>query len=202
VSLEYAVESLGFKSLVLTSNINALNLDNPSLNPLWECAVRLNVPIMIHPERVGGGEGLQSYFLKAVVGYPFETTLAAATLIFGGVWERFPQLQIILVHGGGFFPYQAGRLQRGYDTRPEARALSRKAPKEALTWFYYDSILHSTDSLCLLLDLVGPGRILMGSDYPFPIGDPNPVETVKALRLDPATSQQILGGTAARIFGL
>lgn len=200
--LEYAVNRLGFRSFVISSNINGKNLDDPSLSPLWDCAVRLGVPVMIHPERVGGGERLQSYFLKPVVGYPYETTLAAASLIFGGVWERFTDLRVILVHGGGFFPYQAGRLQRGYDNRPEARELCKKPPRDALNWFYYDSILHSTDSLCLLLDLVGPERILLGSDSPFPIGDPDPVESVKALRLDAAVTQEILGGTAARLFGV
>ncbi len=135
-----------------------------------------------------------------LVGYPADTTLAAACLVFGGVADRFPELRILLVRAGGFYPYQAGRLQHAH--RIQADPKPATSPQDALRWFHYDTITHMPEALGYLVGLVGAERVLLGSDAPFDVRDPAPVATVRAARLPAVATEAILESNAVALFGV
>jgi aminocarboxymuconate-semialdehyde decarboxylase len=137
-----------------------------------------------------------------MVGRPAESTIAVGRLLFSGVLERFPGLVICVVHGGGFVPYQVGRMQRGFDAVPKLSAQNiTTAPSELARRLYYDTVLHDPAPLAFLIEQVGPDHALMGTNYPFPMGDPSPVDTVNAI---PGLSEEqrrlILGENVARLL--
>lgn len=200
--LEYAVGRLKLKGAVIASNVYGKTLDDPGLEPFWRKAEVLRVPVLIHPVYVAGQERMRAFFLNNLVGNPLDTTLAAACLMFGGVIDRHPDLQVILVHGGGCLPYVIGRLHWGYQVSPEARRIARKTPEEYLHWFHYDTLVYRVSILRYLLQEVGAGRVMMGSDYPFDIGDPEPAKIVRAAGLPPAETDLVLGGNAQTLFRL
>ena len=140
------------------------------------------------------------HYLHNLVGYPFETTLAAASLIMGGTLDRFPALDVVLVHGGGFLPYHIGRFDRAHQTRPEARADGAAMPSGYLRRFHYDTLVQRPEALGYLVRTVGHDRVLLGSDHPFWMGDPDPCRVVRDARLAADTEAAILGGNAARLF--
>jgi aminocarboxymuconate-semialdehyde decarboxylase len=149
------------------------------------------------------GRGVHRYFLGNLVGNPAESTIAIAHLIFGGVLERHPGLRLCAVHGGGFAPYQVGRWDHAFhrNARGAAAHLTRP-PSEWVSMLYYDTVLHSSRSLRMLIDLVGPEQVVMGSDYPFEMGDPDPVGTVAGV--PGLTSEQrylVLSGNLTRLLG-
>jgi aminocarboxymuconate-semialdehyde decarboxylase len=186
---------------MIGSNVNGRNLDDPALEPFWAAAAALGAFIFVHPHAGAGAERLGSYYLKNLIGLPFETTIAGASLVFGGVLERHPGLKVCLAHGGGFLPYQAGRFRHGFDVRPEPKVNLRHAPEESIGRLLYDSILHSTHTLEFLIGSVGAAHVLLGSDYPFDMGNLDCVARVKALTIPDHDRDMILGGYADRIFG-
>ncbi len=146
---------------------------------------------------------MQSYYLFNLASNPFETTVAATSLIFSGVVERFPDLAIILVHGGGFLPYQIGRFQQGYATRHDLLgAQNSRLPQDCLRWFYYDTVLYSPAALRFMVEQVTSRQVVLGSDYPFPIGDFDPVRSVREAQLGSEATQAILGENAQTLFRL
>ncbi len=199
--LEFAVTECGLIGAMIGSNIDGANLDDPSLDPFWKAAERLGVPLIIHPLNPLGIERLGSYFLTHIVGLLADTTVGVACLYFGGVLDRFPDLKVILCHGGGFLPYQFGRMTRGREIQPEIRKSTALMGRDVLRWFYYDTIVFEPDVLEFLVAEAGADHVLLGSDCPFGIGDPNPTEIVEKLRLDRADRDRILGGNAERLFG-
>jgi aminocarboxymuconate-semialdehyde decarboxylase len=132
---------------------------------------------------------------------PFETTIAAASLAFGGVLERYPGLKICLSHGGGFIPYQHGRFQHGFEVRPESRTNLGRPLSESLGRLYYDTIVHSKLTLEFLVGSVGADRVLLGSDYPFDMGNLDCVARVRALLIEPEARDVILGRYASSLLG-
>jgi aminocarboxymuconate-semialdehyde decarboxylase len=157
--------------------------------------------LIVHPVGVAGAERLKSYYLVNLIGNPLDTTIAAAALVFGGVLDRHPRLNVCLVHGGGFVPYQAGRLLHGWTVRPEPKASLPHSPQAALDRFYYDSILHSDRALQFLVDSVGPARVLLGSDYPYDMGTQDCVRQVRALSLPEPDRATILGRQVQALLG-
>jgi aminocarboxymuconate-semialdehyde decarboxylase len=136
-----------------------------------------------------------------MVGLTLETTIAGACLVFGGVLERYPRLKICLAHGGGYVPYQAGRFQHGWEVREEAKVHLHNPPSESLCRLYYDTILHSKPALEFLISTAGHERVLLGSDYPFDMGNLDCVARVRALSIEPAARDLILGGYARTVLG-
>ncbi|HEY2137022.1 MAG TPA: amidohydrolase family protein [Xanthobacteraceae bacterium] len=199
--LRRAMTELGLRGAMIGSNVNGRNLDDPALEPFWAAAAALGAFIFVHPHAGAGAERLGSYYLKNLIGLPFETTIAGASLVFGGVLERHPGLKVCLAHGGGFLPYQAGRFRHGFDVRPEPKVNLRHAPEETIGRLLYDSILHSTHTLEFLIGSVGAAHVLLGSDYPFDMGNLDCVARVKALTIPDHDRDMILGGYADRIFG-
>jgi aminocarboxymuconate-semialdehyde decarboxylase len=143
---------------------------------------------------------MQRHGMIRLVGYPADTTLAAASIVFGGVADRFPDLVVVLVHGGGFYPYQVGRLERAYVLQPPPRP--QRSALDRLRWFHYDTVTHFPAALRYLTELVGAERIVLGSDAPFDVGDPAPVESVRKAGLGQASERAILEANPARLFGL
>ncbi len=176
--LDYAVTQLGMRGVEIATHIAGVELDSPRLEPFWERAERLRVPILVHPHHPAGANRMGEYYLRNLVGNPVETALAGARLIFGGVLERYPDLRIILSHGGGALPQLVGRLRHGYAARPEAQ-LRVSDPVASLRRLYYDTIVFNAEPLRNLVATVGAAQVVLGTDYPFDMGEPDPVSFVK-----------------------
>jgi aminocarboxymuconate-semialdehyde decarboxylase len=200
--LRRGMTKLGLRGAMIGTNVNGRNLDDPALDPFWAAAEELGAFLFIHPHGAIFGERLASYYMKNFVGLPFDTTIAGASLIFGGVLERYPRLKISLSHGGGYIPYQAGRFQHAYDVRPEAKVHLPKGPANSLGRLYYDTILHSKPALEFLISSAGAEHVLLGSDYPFDMGNLDCVARVRALSIPEDQRDLILGGYAHQILGL
>ena len=153
--LTRAVTKLGMRGAMIGSNIAGKNLDDPSFEPVWATAEELGAFMIIHPANVAGADRLRSYYLANLIGNPLDTTIAAACLVFGGVLERHPKLNVLLVHGGGFVPYQAGRWAHGWHVRPEPKVNVKQSPEPWINRFYYDTILHAKPQLEFLVASVG-----------------------------------------------
>jgi len=202
--MERCVVELGLAGVEIGTHVNGWNLDHPRLFPVFQAARDLGAAIFVHPWQVLGQERLKKYWLGWLVGMPAETSLAICSLIFGGVLERLPGLRICFAHGGGSFPGTLGRIRQGYQVRPDLCAVDNAVdPGSYLGKFYLDSLVHDADTLRFLLKLVGPERVALGTDYPFPLGEASPGELIESMRdLDPATRDRLLAGSAREFLGL
>ena len=201
--LTRAVRQLGLRGVYIGSNICGKDLDHPDLFPFFETAEALRAPVFIHPIDILGVERLRAYYLHNGLGNPFDTAVAAARLIFGGVLSRLPRLQVCLAHAGGALPYLIGRLDRVHRVRAEARGNLRRAPSTYLRRFTFDTITHHEPALRYLIGLVGADRVALGTDYRFDMGTSDPVGVVRGLRpLSRADRSAILGGVAAKLLKL
>ena len=200
--LRRVMTTLGLRGAMIGSNVGGKNLDDPSFEPLWAAASELDAFFMIHPGNVAGADRLRSYYLGNLIGNPLDTTIAAACLIFGGVLERHPNFKPVMVHGGGFTPYQGGRWVHGWHVRPEPKVHLKHSPEKYLERFRYDTICHSKASLEFLIASTGADRIFLGSDYPYDMGMMDCVQHVRALGIPAPDRDKILGGHAAALLGL
>jgi aminocarboxymuconate-semialdehyde decarboxylase len=200
--LRRAMRKLALKGAQIGSNIMGKNLDDPSFEPLWAAAAELDAFIMVHPNNVAGADRLKSYYLTNLIGNPLDTTIAAASLVFGGVLERYPKLKFLMVHGGGFTPYQGARWIHGWKVRPEPKVNLPNGPAASLDKFFYDTILHSKTMLEHLIGAIGASRVLLGSDYPYDMAMLDCAAHVRSLDIPEADKATVLGGQAARLLGL
>jgi aminocarboxymuconate-semialdehyde decarboxylase len=170
---------------------------------LWERANEAGAIIHIHPNYPAGVEAMQEYWLMPLVGFMFDTTLAAAGLVFSGVVARNPRISWILGHLGGAIPYLAERLDRGFDAYPECRVHIDRPPSTFLKKFFYDTVNFDVDALRLAVAFAGPGQLLAGSDYPHLISSMSRMkESIAALKLSDADTARILGGNAQKLYGI
>jgi aminocarboxymuconate-semialdehyde decarboxylase len=191
------------KALCFFSNVNGVALSDKRYWPLYELADKLNAVFYIHPIHPVGVEAMTDYWLMPLVGFTFDTTLAAAKLVFSGVVEKFPGITWVLAHLGGAIPYLAERLDRGYHAFSECRENIGKLPSEYLKSFYYDTVNFDPNCLKLAIDFAGIDHILAGSDYPHQIGSlEKMVESLMALDISSEDIQAILGGNTQRLLGL
>ena len=190
--LDYAVGQLGMRGVEIATHIAGVELDSPSLDPFWERAERLRLPILVHPHDPVGANRMGDYYLRNLVGNPVETALAGARLIFGGVLERYADLRIILSHGGGALPQLVGRLLHGHEVRSEAR-VHISGPGSNLHRLYFDTIVFRREPLRNLVATVGADRIVLGTDYPFDMGEYDPVGLVRRAGLSDDDVTTILG---------
>lgn len=199
--LERAFGELGFKGVMLYSNINGIALSDQRFWPLYRKANDLNAVFYIHPNFPVGVEAMTDYWLMPLVGFTFDTTLAAAKLVFSGVVERFPNIRWVLAHLGGAIPYLAERLDRGYFAFKECREQISQPPSEYLRKFYYDSVNFDVRALQLGVDFAGADHILAGSDYPHQIGSlEKMVESIQNLNISPEEKTGILGENAKKLL--
>ena len=199
--LRRAMRKLGLRGAQIGSNVEGHNLDDPALEPVWAAANELHAFIMVHPTKVAGAERLKSYYLVNLIGNPLDTTIAAAALVFGGVIERYPNIKFLMVHGGGFVPYQIGRFKHGWQVRPEPPARLKAPPDASLDRLFFDTILHGRPALEFLVSSCGPSRVLLGSDYPFDMGTLDCVRQVRALAISEGDKATILGGAVTALLG-
>ena len=169
----------GIRGIYIATNIEGKDLSDPSFNPIWERLEQYQLPVFLHPIFVIDPKRLDSFYLTNLLGNPFETAIAAAHLIFGGVLDRYPRLDFVLPHAGGAFPWLVGRLNRGWEKRVDLQNKSQ-SPFEYLKRFYYDTVGYSDDVLTYLNKNIGVDRILLGSDYCFPIAYEDPVQIVSS----------------------
>ena len=202
VELRHAVTTLGLRGAMVDPNALGRALGDRDFDPFWGAAAELGAPVVLHPFLLEAVERFGRHYLHNLVGYPFETTLAAASLILGGTLDRFPALDVVLVHGGGFLPYHIGRFDRGHAGREEVRADGAQRPSGYLRRFHYDTLVQLPRALAYLVDVVGADRVLLGSDHPFWMGDPEPLTIVREAGLPAASQRLILGDNAARLFKL
>jgi len=201
--LERVVSEHGMRSVMIGTNVNGENLDRPNFAPFWEAAEGLGVLVFIHPKYQVGMYRMSRYHLANLIGNPLETTIAAASLIFGGVLGRYPNLKIVLAHSGGFTPWICGRWRHGFDARgQEARA--HGATESFDTYFdrlYFDTLIHDGPALRWLIERVGPDRIMLGTDYPATMGNWDQAGEIR--KLDALTAEEkakILSGNARRLL--
>lgn len=202
--LERCMKELHLHGIEIGSHVNDWNLDHPELFPVFEAAERLGAAVFVHPWDMLGGDRMSKYWLPWLVGMPAESALAICSVIFGGVLERLPRLRICFAHGGGAFIGTLGRICHGFQSRPDLCDVDNpRSPEEYLGKFYVDSLVHDPDLLRLLLKRLGPERVALGSDYPFPLGEPAPGQLIESLdELPPATKTRLLAGTALEFLGV
>src|SRR6516162_7331577 len=202
--LERCVGELGLRGVEIGSHVNSLNLDHASLFPVLAAAERLGAAVFVHPWDMLAKDRMAKYWLGWLVGMPAETALAICSLIFGGVLERLPRLRIAFAHGGGAFPGTVGRIEHGFRCRPDLCAVENPhSPRAYLGRFYLDSLVHDADALRYLLRLVGPERVALGTDYPFPLGEQEPGRLIESLPdLSAAARERLLAGTAREFLGI
>lgn len=199
--LERAIRDLGLRGAEICSNVNGRNLDDPALAPVYAKLQELDAPVFIHPTNVLGQDRLGSYYLSNLIGNPTDTAVAAASLIFGGILREFPRLKFYLAHAGGSCPYIRGRWEHGWRVRLEGQAALDRPPSEYFRLLRFDSLAHSGPSLNFLAETAGPDHIMLGTDYPFDMGDDQAVKTIASLpRLTDAQRDLIYGGNAAEWF--
>ncbi len=192
----------GCRALYVGTNVNGRYLDDPSFAPLWECAVRLRLPVFTHPLNNAGEERMSEWHLGNSVGNPNETALAAARLILAGVLDRYPALQLVLAHGAGSFPFIAARLDHTFTARPEVRGVIPQPPSAYLRRVFADTITHGDRQLAFLIAAAGADRVLLGTDLPYDMADPEPRARLGRLGLPEAEVRAISSHNAARLLGL
>jgi aminocarboxymuconate-semialdehyde decarboxylase len=201
--LERAMGDLGLPGAMVFSNVNGTPLAAPAYEPLWKKANELNAVIYIHPAHPASVQGMEDYWLTALVGFLFDTTLAAAHLVFAGVPERYPQITWALTHMGGALPYLAERCDRGYEAFEDCRRNISQPPTEYFKRFYYDTVNFNPDAIAFAIKFAGADHILAGSDYPHQIGSiPKMRQAIDTIDVSDHERALILGGNAARLLGL
>ena len=186
-------KKLGLAGIEIGTNINDINLNEPQFFPIYQAAEQLNMAIFVHPWNMMGTKQMSKYWLPWLVGMPAETNRAICSLIFGGVFERFPKLRFAFAHGGGSFPAHLGRIERGFDVRPDLTAIDNHVnPAKYVGHFYVDSLMHDEKFLRYVIDLVGEDKVCLGSDYPFPLGESTPGEEIERLKLPKKAKEKLL----------
>ena len=201
--LERCVKELGFRGAEILTNVRGENLHEPRFAPLYRKMEELDVAAFVHPQNVLGADRLGQFFMNNIIGNPSDTAVAAGCLIFGGVLDEMPGLRFVLAHGGGTCPLLRGRWEHAWRQHLILDTPITRPPSEHFSKLYFDTLTHSTPVLSYLVDTVGPERIMLGSDYPFGMGDYTPPVSVQALpRLTDAQRDAIFSANAIRVFGL
>jgi len=201
--LTRAMRELGMPGAMLFSNVNGVALSDARFEPLYARADPLGAILHIHPTSPVGVEAMTEYWLMPLTGFLFDTTLAAAKLVFSGVAERYPRIRWVLSHLGGTIPYLAERLDRGFEAFSDCRAHIARPPSEYLKRFYYDTVNFDPNALALAVKFAGADHVLAGSDYPHQIGSIDRMkQSLEALEVTPEQRSAILGGNAARLYAL
>jgi aminocarboxymuconate-semialdehyde decarboxylase len=194
-----AVTELGFLGAHIGTDAGLdRKLDAPELDTVWATAERHDLPVVLHPSYVGLKPGLEDYYFTNSIGNPLETTTAAARLIHAGTLDRFPSLKLVLVHAGGYLPYQIGRFDHAYEVRNEPKVSLGRRPSEYLDRFFMDTITHGDAQLDFLASLIGTERLVLGTDVPFDMGDPRPLDLIRRTSVD----EHAIGATAASLLRL
>jgi len=194
--------ALGLRGVEIPARAGGLDLDSPRLEPFWSAAEVLALPVCIHPFEASPHGAFARYALSPLVGNLFDTGLAASLLVLGGVLERHPRLRIVLYHGGGTFAALLARIEKGYELIPETRRGAPKPPSAYLDHFWLDTVTFDAGWLGYLVGRFGARKVVLGSDYPLPLGPRDPVADVRALGLAREDERAVLGENARALLGL
>ena len=187
----------GMAGIQIGSHVNDWNLDAPEIFEVFEAAQDLGAAVFVHPWDMMSKEKMPKYWLPWLVGMPAETSLAICSMIFSGVFEKLPKLRVAFAHGGGSFPATVGRVQHGFDVRPDLCAVDNNVPpRDYMGKFYFDSLVHDLNMLEYLVNIAGADKIALGTDYPFPLGELEPGKLIHSSSYDHATKEQLLNGSA------
>ena len=198
-----SVLDAGLAGVEVPASVSGAYLGDPRFEPFWEAAASGRALVFIHPTTRGfDAPAFAEHYLWNAVGNPLETTICAAQMTMAGVMERHPDLRVLLAHGGGALPALRGRLRHAHTFQPDAMARLGEAPPESIRRFYFDTVTHDAELLRALIDFAGAERVLLGSDYPFDMADPDPVATVRACGLEAADEAAVMGGNADSLLGL
>ncbi|HWH76317.1 MAG TPA: amidohydrolase family protein [Candidatus Binatus sp.] len=201
--LDDAVARLKFGGAFIGTNVDGRYYNSEDFDPFWAKAQELDVLIVMHPEHIAGAERMTEFGLNAVCGNPADSTLSLGYILFSGVFDRFPNLKLCALHGGGFLPYHLGRFDKEFITGKKVRpSQSAKAPSAYLKNLYFDTLVYDVDTLEYLKAKVGTDKLLLGTDYPYTLGDWMAVEKVQALKCSDAEKDAILQGNAKRLLKL
>jgi aminocarboxymuconate-semialdehyde decarboxylase len=195
-----ARQELGFAGVEISADVRGRDLDDPEFDPVWAKAVELDMTVILHPQGFTEGQRMGDYYLVNVICMPLASTLAVTRMILGGVWERHPDLTMLVVHGGGYLPFYFARTDHAFRVRPELRHYIRRPPSEYLRRLHFDTAVFDPRMVEHLVAEFGADRVLLGSDYPFDMGPTDPLGFLAQARLDEASRRAILGGNAARLF--
>ncbi|HET7087458.1 MAG TPA: amidohydrolase family protein [Anaerolineae bacterium] len=199
--LESLMQEPGLHGVEVAASVRDAYLGDDRFRPFWAAAEATGALVFIHPTTRGFSMPVfNDYYLWNTVGNPLETTITAAQMIMSGVMEAHPGLKVLLAHGGGALLSLRGRLRHAHTFQPQAKSRLRESPEQSLKRFYFDTVTHDVDVLRGLVDYVGVDRVLLGSDYPFDMGDERPAEIVRGLGLPAENEAKILGGNAARLL--
>ena len=194
---------IGLAGVQIGTHINDWNLSDPELLPFFKAAEELGAAVFIHPWDMMGASKMNKYWLPWLVGMPAETSLAICSMIFGGVFEKCPDLRVAFAHGGGSFPSTIGRIEHGFVVRPDLCAVDNNVnPRNYLGKFYLDSLVHDPEVLDYLVKLIGADKIALGTDYPFPLGELSPGELIESTNYDDKTKELMLSGAALKWLNL
>lgn len=190
-------KEIGLVGVEIGSHINDWNLNDPNLFPIFQACEELGMAVFVHPWDMMGKEKMEKYWLPWLVGMPAETSLAICSMIFGGVFERLPNLRVAFAHGGGSFPATIGRVEHGFNVRPDLCAIDNNVnPKEYLGKFWLDSLVHDQKMLDYIVQLMGEDKIALGTDYPFPLGELSPGKLINSMPYSDKKKEMLLSGSA------
>ena len=196
-------KNIGLAGIQIGSNVNQLNLNEPQFLEIFQACEELNMAVFVHPWEMMGEKEMQKYWLPWLAGMPAETSRAMCSLIFGGVLDKCPGLRVAFAHGGGSFPSTIGRIEHGFNCRPDLVAVDNKTnPRDYLKRIWIDSLLHEPLMLDYVIKLFGAERIALGSDYPFPLGETEPGKLIRSMPYDRAQKELLLSGSALNWLGL
>ena len=194
---------IGLVGIQIGTHINGTNLGEPRLFSIFQACQELDMAVFVHPWDMMGADRFDKYWMPWLVGMPVETTTAITSMIFGGLFERLPRLRVAFAHGGGSFPATIGRIEHGFLVRPDLCAVDNNVnPRDYLGRFWIDALVHDPAMLKLVVDQMGPQRVAMGTDYPFPLGELEPGSLIKSMPYDDATKELLLSGAALEWMGL
>jgi aminocarboxymuconate-semialdehyde decarboxylase len=201
--LEYCVKKLGMKGVELLTNVAGKELSDPICEPFWQKAEELGALVILHPNGFTEGKRFSRFYFNNVIGNPLETTIALHYLIFDGVLERYPNLKILAVHGGGYLPAYSGRIDHAWGARSDSHGNLPQPPTTYLKKIYFDSVVFTPYQLAELVRLVGVDHVIMGSDYPFDMADFDPIEHLASVEsFDQSTIAALAGGNAKKLLGI
>lgn len=195
-------KSIGLKGIQIGTHINDWNLSDPNVFPVFEACQNLDMAVFVHPWDMMGKERMEKYWLPWLVGMPAESSLAICSMIFGGVFERLPGLRVAFAHGGGSFPATIGRIEHGFNVRPDLCAVDNNVnPREYLGKFWIDSLVHDPKMLDYIIELVGADKIALGTDYPFPLGELQPGQLIHSMPYPDEVKAMLLHQSALSWLG-
>ena len=191
--MERCYRELNMPGLEIGSNINGINLSDQQFFPFYAAAEKLGCALFVHPWEMMGEQQMQKYWLPWLVGMPAETSRAICSMIFGGVFEKFPKLRVAFAHGGGSFPITIGRIEHGFNVRPDLVAVDNTIdPRDYIGKFWIDSLVHDEKAMNYIIDVMGENNICLGSDYPFPLGEHHPGKLIEEMNFDAGLKEKLL----------